>query len=183
MLCTKRVWHYYGKKICGFVLLLFWKRESEEKDGQIISLSHLIEVEKMYVAKIHELSNVTLLVDIKEFSFVFYLWESFEKEEAKNYVDKLFEDDANKIRFVCALAGRWNGTNGCGWSFNSKSYSEYISDEEIFNLIQDYDKSKMEVFSSEEQIKMASFVLNYGKSEMFHVNEQEAMNLIKEWKK
>mgnify|MGYP000718395402 FL=1 len=66
--------------------------------------------------------------------------------------------------------------------FNPKTYSEYISDEEIFNLIQDYDKSMLQIFSREEQIKMASFVLRYGKNEMFDVPEQEAMKLIEEWK-
>ena len=121
-------------------------------------------------------------MDIKGFKFVFYLWESFEKEGAKNYINEMFEDDVNKIRFVCMLADKWNETNGCSWSFNPKTYSKYISDEEIFNLIQDYDKSMLEIFSREEQIKMASFVLRYGKNEMFDVHEQEAMKLIEEWK-
>lgn len=33
-----------------------------------------------------------------------------------------------------------------------------------------------------EQIKLASFVLNYNKNEMDHVDEQEVLNLISEWK-
>ena len=40
----------------------------------------------------------------------------------------------------------------------------------------------LEIFSREEQIKMASFVLRYGKNEMFDVHEQEAMKLIEQWK-
>ena len=154
----------------------------EKKEGKIISLNHLREIEELYVSRIHDIVKTIPFVDIKGFKFVFYLWESFEKEGAKNYINNMFEDDVNKIRFVCILADKWNGTNGCGWSFNPKIYSEYISDEEIFNLIQDYDKSRLEVFSREEQIKMASFILRYGKNEMFDVHEQEAMKLIEEWK-
>lgn len=157
--------------------------KSEKEEGKIISLNHLREIEELYVSRIHDIVKTIPFVDIKGFKFVFYLWESFEKEGAKNYINKMFEDDVNKIRFVCILADKWNGTNGCGWSFNPKIYSEYISDEEIFNLIQDYDKSRLEVFSREEQIKMASFILRYGKNEMFDVHEQEAMKLIEEWKK
>lgn len=156
--------------------------KSEKEERKIISLNHLREIEELYVSRIHDIVKKIPFVNIKGFKFVFYLWKSFEKEGAKNYINKMFEDDVNKIRFVCILADKWNGTNGCGWSFNPKTYSEYISDEEIFNLIQDYDKSMLQIFSREEQIKMASFVLRYGKNEMFDVHEQEAMKLIEEWK-
>ena len=156
--------------------------KSEKEEGKIISLNHLREIEELYVSRIHDIVKKIPFVNIKGFKFVFYLWKSFEKEGAKNYINKMFEDDVNKIRFVCILADKWNGTNGYGWSFNPKTYSEYISDEEIFNLIQDYDKSMLQIFSREEQIKMASFVLRYGKNEMFDVHEQEAMKLIEEWK-
>ena len=156
--------------------------KEEKEEGKIISLNHLREIEELYVSRIHDIVKTVPFVDIKGFKFVFYLWESFEKEGAKNYINEMFEDDVNKIRFVCMLADKWNETNGCSWSFNPKTYSKYISDEEIFNLIQDYDKSMLEIFSREEQIKMASFVLRYGKNEMFDVHEQEAMKLIEQWK-
>ena len=156
--------------------------KEDKEEGKIISLNHLREIEELYVSRIHDIVKTVPFVDIKGFKFVFYLWESFEKEGAKNYINEMFEDDVNKIRFVCMLADKWNETNGCSWSFNPKTYSKYISDEEIFNLIQDYDKSMLEIFSREEQIKMASFVLRYGKNEMFDVHEQEAIKLIEEWK-
>ena len=108
--------------------------KSEKEEGKIISLNHLREIEELYVSRIHDIVKKIPFVNIKGFKFVFYLWKSFEKEGAKNYINKMFEDDVNKIRFVCILADKWNGTNGCGWSFNPKTYSEYISDEEIFNL-------------------------------------------------
>lgn len=80
------------------------------------------------------------------------------------------------------MAGRWNGTHGSGWSFNAKNYSEYITDDEIYNLIKEFDKSKLYKFTEIEQIKLASFVLNYNKTEMDHANEQEALQLLNEWK-
>lgn len=156
--------------------------KEEKEEGKIISLNHLREIEELYVSRIHDIVKTVPFVDIKGSKFVFYLWESFEKEGAKNYINEMFEDDVNKIRFVYMFADKWNETNGCSWSFNPKTYSKYISDEEIFNLIQDYDKSMLEIFSREEQIKMASFVLRYGKNEMFDVHEQEAMKLIEQWK-
>ena len=103
--------------------------KSEKEEGKIISLNHLREIEELYVSRIRDIVKKIPFVNIKGFKFVFYLWKSFEKEGAKNYINKMFEDDVNKIRFVCILADKWNGTNGCGWSFNPKTYSEYISDE------------------------------------------------------
>ena len=80
------------------------------------------------------------------------------------------------------MAGKWNGTNGSGWSFNLETYSEYIAQDEVYNMIQSFDKSKLDEFTDIEQIKLASFVLNYNKAEMYHANEQEAMKLVNEWK-
>ena len=52
----------------------------------------------------------------------------------------------------------------------------------LYNLIQGFDKSRLNEFTEIEQIKLASFVLNYHKREMEHVNEQEALELVNEWK-
>ena len=80
------------------------------------------------------------------------------------------------------MAGRWNGTKGSGWSFNAKDYSEYITNDEVYNLIQEFDKNKLHEFTEIEQIKLASFVLNYNKHEGGYANEQEALQLLNKWK-
>lgn len=49
-------------------------------------------------------------------------------------------------------------------------------------MIQSFDKKKLDEFTEVEQIKLASFTLNYNKHEMDHVNEQEALKLVNEWK-
>ena len=45
-----------------------------------------------------------------------------------------------------------------------------------------FDKSKLNVFTESELIKLASFVLNYHKDEMDDVTEKEAQQLVNEWK-
>lgn len=156
--------------------------DSENKDAQFISLEHLEEIEQIFVTRIHTIANSESILDINEFNFAFYLWECFDKEGAKDYLEGLFKNEVNKLKFICAMAGRWNGTNGSGWSFYSKNYSEYISKDEAYNLIQEFDKNRLDEFAEIEQIKLASFVLNYHKNEMEHVNEQEALELVNQWK-
>ena len=156
--------------------------KSEDREDQIISLEHLLALEKIYVSKVCNMSQLDSFIYSNKFYMLFYLWKSFDKNGANNYVKNLFSDDIHKIKFVCAFAGKWHGTGGNGWSFNSENYSEYISNEEIYNIIQEYDKTKIDDFTEAEQIKMASFILNYKKSDMYHVNENDALKLVEEWK-
>ena len=79
------------------------------------------------------------------------------------------------------MAGRWHGTNGSGWGFNSKQYAPYVSGDDIYSLIQKFDKKVLSDFSAIELIKLASFFLNYGKDDMDYVNEQDAMTLVEKW--
>ncbi len=88
----------------------------------------------------------------------------------------------NKFQFICALAGKWNGTNGGGGGYNSKCYSKYISNDEGHDLIQNLDKKKRNDFTELEQKKPASFTLNYHKDEMDSITEPEALKLVAEWK-
>ena len=155
---------------------------SEEKDKQIISLEHLEKVENIYVAKVRDIVNSELILDRNEFNNVFYLWKCFDKVGVDAYLKGLFKTEVNKLKFICAMATKWNSTNGSGWSFYPQNYSEYISQDEVYNMIQGFDKSKLNQFTDIEQIKLASFVLNYNKNEMDHVDEQEVLNLISEWK-
>lgn len=155
---------------------------SEEKDKQIISLEHLKKLENIYVAKVRDIVNSGLILERNEFNKVFYLWKCFDKDGVEIYLKELFKTEVNKLKFICAMATKWSSTNGSEWSFYPQNYSEYISQDEVYNMIQGFDKSKLNQFTDIEQIKLASFVLNYNKNEMDHVDEQEVLNLISEWK-
>lgn len=156
--------------------------DSEKKAQQIISLEHLEEIEKIYVERFRMIADSEFILDMNKFHIAFYLWQCFDKDYVKKYIEILFKNEINKCKFICAMADRWNGIDGSGWNFNSKNYSEYITDDEVYNLIQEFDKNKLYEFTEIEQIKLASFVLNYHKDEMNYANEQEALQLLKEWK-
>lgn len=156
--------------------------DTENKNDQIISIEHLEELEKYYVERINQITKSEQIFAINGFSSAFYIWECFDKEGAKKYLKKMFKNEILKLKFICGLAGKWNGTTGSGWSFYQKYYSEYLSKDEIYTLIGNFDKTKLDEFSETEQIKLASFYLNYDKDEMDHANEQEAIKLLKKWK-
>lgn len=157
--------------------------DSENRNERITSLVHLEELEKIYIERISIIASSELILDINEFDIAFYLWECFDENGAKKYLEGLFKDEVNKLKFICSIAGKWNSTDGSsGWSFYLKNYEKYISQDEVYETIKNFDKNKLDEFSETEQIKLASFVLNYHKNEIEYANEQKAQELVNQWK-
>jgi len=100
---------------------------------------------------------------------------------ARNFVSRIKENELLLLKFVCVFAIRWTGTNGTGWKYVQSNYEEYVSDDEIYKLIQGLDNVNADAFSDLEKVKLASFVLNYGKDEFYEVNEQRAREYAERW--
>lgn len=113
----------------------------------------------------------------------FYLWECLDKDRAQIYLKETLKEDINILKFVCSIASRWNGTDGSGWSSKLNNYSTYISPDTVYKKIQEFDKRDLYKFTFDDQIKLASFVLNYEKSDNSHgVNEKLAKELVTKWR-
>lgn len=155
----------------------------EYKDKQLITLMHLEELEKTYISKINEITQSEFIIDINHFHMAFYLWECLDKDRAQIYLKETLKEDINILKFVCSIASRWNGTDGSGWSSKLNNYSTYISPDTVYKKIQEFDKRDLYKFTFDDQIKLASFVLNYEKSDNSHgVNEKLAKELVTKWR-
>lgn len=154
----------------------------EHKDNQLITLDHLKEIERLYTLIINNISQTEFIIDINHFYIAFYLWECLDKNRAQIYLKKILKEDINILKFVCSIAKRWNGTGGSGWYFVREHYSTYISADTIYKKIQEFDKRNLYKFTFDDQIKLASFVLNYEKSDnSYGVNETLAKELVTKW--
>ena len=157
--------------------------DSENKEKQIISLEHLKELEKMYVAKVHTISKTESILMINSFQLAFNLWQFLDKEDARLCLKEILKDEINKLKFIFVIAGKWYGSDSSsGWYFYLDGYLEYISKDELYNTIQSFDKRKLDNFKETEQIQLASFYLGYSKSDMGNITEEEAKKLLNEWK-
>lgn len=155
----------------------------EYKDKQLITLMHLEELEKTYISKINEITQSEFIIDINHFHMAFYLWECLDKDRAQIYLKETLKEDINILKFVCSIASRWNGTDGSGWSSKLNNYSTYISPDTVYKKIQEFDKRDLYKFTFDDQIKLASFVLNYEKSDnSYGVDEKLAKELVNKWK-
>lgn len=156
--------------------------KEEHIEKQLITLQHLIDIELIYVSKINEITQSEAVIDIRGFHMAFYLWECLDKDRAQNYLGNILKEDHNILKFICAIANRWTSSNGDnGWDFPLDKYLTYVSKDTIYEKIQAFDKGLLDIFTLENQIKLASFVLNYESSNHHNVSEEEAMKLVNDW--
>lgn len=153
----------------------------ENIEKQLLSLDHIARIEKLYISKINYIIDDYQIFDLHKGNIIFSLWRYLDKENAESYLDKILKRNINVLKFICSIAHRWNGTNSYGWGFNIDEYANIISKEEIYNTIQEFDKRKLSQFSKVDQIKLASFVLNYDKNDWDRVNEVDAQKLVDKW--
>lgn len=156
--------------------------ERGETGFQIINLEHLELIEKTYILKVNEIVSDDSIINIEQFYLVLHLWKSFDEEGVRNFISRLLENESGVLKFICAIARPWNGTSGNGWYFLEDDYSSYISKDIIYKYIQDFDKNHLDIFAREDQIKLASFVLNYDKSDRYESTEKDAEILVNEWR-
>ena len=153
------------------------------KEKQFISLEHLKDIEVIYVTKINEIAQSQSILDVRKFLIAFDLWESFDKDRARAYLKNILRDNINVLKYICAIA--YDGISSDGdicWYFPSDKYLTYISKEIIYKIVQEFDKQQLDdIFTLEDQIKLASFVLNYESSNHHKVSEEEAMKLVNDW--
>ena len=114
------------------------------------------------------------------FRIAFYVWKYIDKENAIEYVKNIFNNEKNKLQFLCLTT--YNARTN--WKFYSENCFNLVSEEEFYDSIMDFDKSRLDEFTKEEQIILASFVLNYenNNGDFDHATEREALQLIEKWK-
>ena len=172
----QKIEHGYGR----------FSGNKEVKHAQIISLEHLEGIERSYVEKIRNITSAELIWDISNFRLVLDWWMLLDKYKVAIYLEKLFKNEVNQLKFVCAIAHKLYSNEddfAWSWDFDLDRYSECISEEKVYNTIQSFDKSRLDEFTETEQIKLATFALTYPKNQKPHVKEKEAKKLIDAWKK
>ena len=154
--------------------------EDKSKNLQIITIEHLKNIGKIYVEKIESIIVSEDILNSTNFDNVLNLWKYFDRESAILYVKNLFNNETNKLRFLCITT--YNKLTG--WKFYSENCFNLVSEEEFYDSIMDFDKSRLDEFTKEEQIILASFVLNYenNNGDFDHATEREALQLIEKWK-
>lgn len=108
----------------------------------------------------------------------FSLWDILDSNNAQNYLtNTVFTNDVQKLKFVCKFAGRKTVNGKSGWSFNENNYGKYIKDIDIYASIKKLDVKKINDFTKEEKIKLATFILQY-ENGVEDVGDEDAQNYV-----
>lgn len=163
---------------------LFYERNSEEVNTKaIISLEQLLKLEEKYLVKIKSIIESEESLSIEMFSVVFRLWGELDKQEALEYFNKISTSTINTLKFICIFATRRNGTHGSRWSFDISGYEQYISKDEIYDVVKRLRNIDLLEFTEIEKLKLATFVLNYQMHELYSANEEQAQELVEQWER
>ena len=157
-----------------------FKNKLSKEEFQKNNIEYLQKIYMKFIEKVEYITTNVSTSEIIDFRPVFYLWKYVDEEGLSDYIQKTFETEVGKLKFISSLANKWVG-NGIGWEYYSNEYVNYISDKEIYNIIMNFDKNILHEFSELEQIKLASFVCNYNKDEFDRASEDEAKELLKQW--
>ena len=157
-----------------------FKNKSSTEEYPKINIEYLQKIYMKFVEKVEYITSNVSTSEIIGFRSVFYLWKYVDEKGLSKYIQKIFESEVGKLKFISSLAGKSIG-NDIGWEYYSNEYVKYISDKEIYNSIMKFDKNMLHEFTELEQIKLASFVCNYDKGEFDRASEEEARELLKRW--
>lgn len=157
-----------------------FKNKSSTEEYPKINIEYLQKIYMKFVEKVEYITSNVSTSEIIGFRSVFYLWKYVDEEGLSEYIQKIFESEVGKLKFISSLAGKMIG-NDIGWEYYPNEYVKYTSDKEIYNSIMKFDKNMLHEFTELEQIKLASFICNYDKGEFDRASEDEARELLKQW--
>lgn len=144
--------------------------------------NYLERLEHAYALAIECLSRYKNILGMEEFRRALCLWKRAKRKEADDYVNNLLKDKVNKLKFICAMSESSEIQGHKCWGFPAKNYSEYISEDEVFNAIRDLNKKELDKFTKIEQVKLAAFALLHNNHNVQYVSDQEATELVYDWK-
>ena len=161
----------YDKDVVTFV----------SKNEQEKNLEYFKNIVNIYVEKVKEITREVSITDIKGFLSIFHEWKTIDNIELSKYLEFIFESEITKLKFITALASERNELRGRKWIYFPNLYSEFLSNNDIYNSIINFDKKRLHEFTELEKIKLATFVCNHDKGDYDYASEDEARELLKRW--
>lgn len=168
--------------LSGIITLIDAAYNTEDTYNQIISKDNLEEIKNLYIKKIREISKKQSVLYMNGFYFAFYFWRKIDKEGSNKYLERVFKDEVDKLKFICLTAIIRNSSGKVRKLLTEDSFKDYISKDKLYNSIKELDKNKLSKFTQDEQKILARFFLGYNK-ETYEVDDKEVNKLIDEWKK
>ena len=88
------------------------------------------------------------------------LWEHLDDEGVQEFLKNKKDDSFFDLKFICKFANYRKTSEGRTEIYFNRSIStKYYPDDMIYEIIQDFDKSKLCHFDEKEQVLLGAFYL------------------------
>ena len=93
-------------------------------------------IEKVTLEQIRFFSETSELLDAFDFVSVCQIWKYLNEDSMNAYIKEKISDAPNLIKYLYSCSNTWSSSTGeTGWSFDEKSFSQYISVEDAYTKI------------------------------------------------
>lgn len=111
---------------------------SYRHEEKLVSLEHLHELEGIFIERTKHFIMLTNLLDWKEAQRASFLWKFIEENSYKDYMTEVLTDAISVPKFISIKASKWTSSDSkYGYSFEDKSYEEFIDEMRIIDIIND----------------------------------------------
>ena len=101
-----------------------------ERGEKLFDLEHLQEIEKNFMKKLKLISENICLLDISNSTIILHLYESFDAESFKIYMDSILKDDMNKLKYLTLSVEKWTSGSRISWRINN-NYKKFLDDNTV----------------------------------------------------
>ncbi|MCB5288193.1 MAG: KAP family NTPase [Candidatus Cloacimonetes bacterium] len=155
-------------------------------EQKLVSLEHLYELGTIFLERTKDFLEETNLLDWEEARRASFIWKVAEEKTYIDYMKKILRDDICVLKYIAFKANEWTRNDGLiGYTFNDKSYLEFISDENIINTINNMRLKPLfwEMKPRVIQTAAAFILFSTGKFGDHDINIVLINEKIDEWKK
>lgn len=125
--------------------------KGNERGEKIFSLEHLLEIEKLFIKKVMEISKNICLLDIYNSRMILYLYESFEMTSYETYMGKILSEEMNQFKYLTFSVEKWISGSLITWRIND-SYKRFLNEESIKAVLRNAIKNKSILDLPEEDL-------------------------------
>ena len=156
----------------------------EYRDKKVITLEHLLDLEKNFLSSVHKFIQVTPILDWNQSKRGIMLWKFIAHEDYMEYMKSVLQDGLSATKYLSLSISAWqSGSYITEYSYET-TYKELLTTEEALNIIERVRKERSfwaQDFDLPE--RMAAFVLLSSDKEGRNEIEVTAVNtLVERWK-
>lgn len=139
--------------------------DKEAINETILTLSHVLELEKIIVKRIENEAESGTFINNDCFITLFYFWERIDEESVKLYVNKLMLDEVMRVKFISNMVSRGKGAGRIvfdTWSVDINELGKFFNTDEAYDFLLNLISTKsFNDFSGREKENIAAFLITY----------------------